>query len=100
MDSIEGTFIDMRIRKVIEMGSSRKALYTPRSGGIIKNMHQFTEKQIDLMIKENSYFINYFEYSKILGTLTDEQQLILKEDPEDNFRISNYNHKQWYLQNK
>lgn len=63
-------------------------------------MHQFTQKQIDMVLKECSGYLNYFGYSNLLGNLTDEQNKLLQEDPFNNFRVNNLNHKAWYLENK
>ncbi len=44
IDNIEETYLWQRIQNVVAAGSTRKAIYTPRQGGVIKNMHQFTEE--------------------------------------------------------
>lgn len=72
MDSMEGTFIEKRIRNRLENTKPSKAIYTPRSGGVIKSMHQFTDKQIDMVLKGSSHYINYFGYANLLSNLTDD----------------------------
>ena len=43
VETIEGTFIDHRIRKVLEVGKSKAQVYKPRSAGINKNLEKFSK---------------------------------------------------------
>jgi hypothetical protein len=42
MDSLEGTVIERRIEDVLKMDKKSTQAYTPRSGGINKNMKNYT----------------------------------------------------------
>jgi hypothetical protein len=101
VESIEGMYIEQRLRKTLEPKKDGKTpIYTPRSGGVIKSMHQYTQKQIDMVLNESHGYLNYFGYSNLLGNLTEAQQDMLREDPFNSFRVSNSEHKAWYLANK
>jgi len=101
IDDIEGTFIWHRIQQVVAQDKKTRAIYTPRSGGVIKNMGQFTQEQLDHMIKQSAHFIRFFNYSSLLKNLTDEQKALLTSDSfEPNFLSSNLDHQAWYLANK
>ncbi len=47
MDDITGTVIEQRIEDVLAMGKASTQVYKPRSGGSNKNLHNYTQEQLD-----------------------------------------------------
>lgn len=61
--SIEGTYLDYRIRQVINQGQSSSVLYKPRSGSINGNLTSYTEAQLDLIKKTCRDQLHFFGYT-------------------------------------
>ncbi len=58
--------------KILKKGEKTGTHYTPRVGGIIKSMEQFSDDHISFIIKENAPYLKFFDYGKYLSDLTEE----------------------------
>ena len=72
VESVEGTFVWHRAQQVVAQDQRTRSIYTPRSGGVIKNMSQFSPEQVDFVLKQSARFIRFFNYTGLLKPLTDE----------------------------
>lgn len=61
--SIQGTYLDHRIRQVISQGASSSVLYKPRSGSVNGNIGAYTESQLELIKKSCKDQLHFFGYT-------------------------------------
>lgn len=62
IDDIKGTVIEQRIEEVLAMGSASNRVYTPRAGGMNKNLQNYSQEQLDYVRKTNEEILHYFGY--------------------------------------
>lgn len=62
--SIEGTYLDYRIKQVVNQGTSSNTLYKPRSGTVNSNLSLYTDDQLAYIKKLCREQLLFFGYVK------------------------------------
>ena len=62
LESIEGTFIEKRIKDQISQNDENSGIYKPRSGKFNASLHWFTKEQIDFVNRELRDYLIFFGY--------------------------------------
>ncbi len=62
--SIDGTYLDYRIKHVMNQGASSNTLYKPRSGSVNSNLSFYTDDQLDYIKRECRDQLLYFGYAQ------------------------------------
>jgi hypothetical protein len=77
VESIDGTYLDYRIRKAANPELKASVLYKPRAGAIDKNRDLYTEAQVDHLKAECKNALVYFGYAAAKGEHQEEQFVFL-----------------------
>ena len=93
-ESIEGTYLDERIKKVVGLGDS-PTLYKPRSGGVNGNVHMYSREQMEYIKETCREQLHFFGYSKCAEQVNStgffEYQTLSDDEKSSQFEFLKYN---------